>query len=105
MGQRLTPDRKTGYTVAIQGVHGDRRCESWFRHGHQKILAARDFCRPHTLHVLGLFRWEELYIYGRAIPWKCSTRQTLKLTHDAGHASGHDDAADRGDSKNQRAGL
>ena len=29
MGLQLSPDRKTGYTVAFQGDHGNRRCEFW----------------------------------------------------------------------------
>ncbi len=27
VGLRLSPDRKTGYTIAVSGEHGDRRCE------------------------------------------------------------------------------
>lgn len=40
----LTPDRKTGYTVAINGDPGNRRCEFWaFDMASRKLIRKREF--------------------------------------------------------------
>jgi len=40
----LTPDRKTGYTVAINGDPGNRRCEFWaFDMATRKLIRKREF--------------------------------------------------------------
>ena len=44
MALYLTPDRKTGYTVAINGDPGNRRCEFWaFDMATRKLIRKREF--------------------------------------------------------------
>lgn len=79
MGLRLTPDRKTGYTVAIQGVHGDRRCEFLvFDMNTKKILRQAEFAGRTRFTFSVSSDGKKLYIYGAGNTLEVFDAATLK---------------------------
>ncbi len=77
----LTPDRKTGYTVTINGTQGNRRCEMWsFDLDTTKPNARREFpCR--TRFAFGASAdGSKLLIYSAGFQIEVYDAHTLELT-------------------------
>ncbi len=79
----LTPDRKVGYTVAINGLHGNRRCEFWaFDMQTKKIINKRDF-DGRTRFYFGMSAdGAKLFIYGAGYQIEVYDAKTLQLRND-----------------------
>jgi len=61
----LTPDRKTGYTVAINGDPGSRRCEFWaFDMATRKLVRKREFDGRTRFYFGVSADGTKLFIYG-----------------------------------------
>ncbi len=83
MSLMLTPDRKVGYTVAINGLHGNRRCEFWaFDMQTKKLINKRDF-DGRTRFYFGLSAdGTKLFIYGAGYQIEVYDAKTLQLRSD-----------------------
>jgi len=79
----LTPDRKVGYTVAINGLHGNRRCEFWaFDMQTKKLINKRDF-DGRTRFYFGMSAdGTKLFIYGAGYQIEVYDAKTLQLRSD-----------------------
>jgi WD40 repeat protein len=61
----LTPDRKTGYTVAITGDPGNRRCEFWaFDMASRKLIRKREFDGRNRFYFSASADGTKLFLYG-----------------------------------------
>jgi WD40 repeat protein len=61
----LTPDRKTGYTVAITGDPGNRRCEFWaFDMATRKLIRKREFDGRTRFYFSVSADGTKLFLYG-----------------------------------------
>jgi hypothetical protein len=80
MGLELTPDRKTAYTVVINGEYGTRRCEFWaFNLTTNRRTMSNEFpCRPRFSFGMSS-NGKELYIYGAGFQIERYDAATLKL--------------------------
>ncbi len=64
-GFRMSPDRKMGYTVAISGIHGMRRCEFWsFDMTTKKVISRGEFPGLTRFQFSISSDGKYLYIYG-----------------------------------------
>ena len=83
MGLRLTPDRKTGYTVAFNGVGATRRCEFWtFDIASRKIVKTQEFDGRSRFEFSLSSDGKLLYIYGAGNTIEMYDAATLKLVKD-----------------------
>ncbi len=79
-GLHLTPDRKTGYTVAFNGSGATRRTEFWVFD-----IAARKLVKKHEFDSRSRFSFtlsgdgKQLYIHGAGPTIECYDAQTFKL--------------------------
>jgi DNA-binding beta-propeller fold protein YncE len=76
----LTPDRKTGYTVAINGDPGNRRCEFWaFDMATRKLIRKREF-EGRTRFYFGVSSdGSKLLIYGAGYEVDVYDAQTFEF--------------------------
>lgn len=82
IGMRLTPDRKTGYAVAIHGEHGDRRCEFWtFDMATKKVVSRAEFPGRTRFNFSLSSDGKDLYIYGAGNTLEVFDSKTLKMRH------------------------
>ena len=80
MGIEVSPDRKTAYTVVINGQHGLRECEFWaFDLATSQRTLRNEFpCRPRFSFGLSS-TGKELYIYGAGFQVEVYDAATLQL--------------------------
>lgn len=80
MGLQVAPDRKTGYSVVINGEQGNRRCEFWaFDLARNQRRAAAEFpCRPRFSFGISS-DGKHLYLYGAGFEIEVWDAATLKL--------------------------
>lgn len=80
-GMRLSPDRKSGYTVAISGEHGDRHCEFLVIDLEKHTLARRqEFPGLTRFYLSSTTDGKSLIIYGAGFTLDFYSTDTLKLT-------------------------
>jgi DNA-binding beta-propeller fold protein YncE len=76
----LTPDRKTGYTVAIDGDPGNRRCEFWaFDMATRKLIRKREFDGRTRFYFGVSADGTKLFIYGAGYQIEVYDAQTFEL--------------------------
>jgi hypothetical protein len=76
----LTPDRKTGYTVAINGDPGNRRCEFWaFDMSTRKLIRKREFDGRTRFYFGASADGTKLFIYGAGYQIEVYDAQTFEL--------------------------
>lgn len=79
MGLQLSPDRKTGYTVAFFGAGGDRWSEFWvFDLATRKVVSKVQYGRPSGFGFAVSGDGKQLYIYGSAPTIEVYDTATLK---------------------------
>ena len=80
MGIEISPDRKTAYTVVINGQHGLRECEFWaFDLASKQRTLKNEFpCRPRFSFGMSS-TGKELYIYGAGFQIEVYDAATLQL--------------------------
>jgi len=79
-GLRLTPDRKTGYTVAFRDSLGNRRCEFWvFDMATRKLVKMVEFPGPINFRFTLSGDGRQIYIYGSAPAVEIYDAGTLQL--------------------------
>ena len=80
MGLRLTPDRKTGYTVAFQDSLGNRRSEFWvFDMATRKLVKQVEFPGPTSFRFTLSASGKEIYLFGSAPVLEIYDAATLKV--------------------------
>jgi DNA-binding beta-propeller fold protein YncE len=83
VGFRLSPDRKTGYTVAIEGEHGDRRTEFWVFDIASRRVVRKGVFQGRTRFTFGSSTdGKNLYIYGAGNTIEVYDAVTLKMVKD-----------------------
>ena len=83
LGLRLTPDRKTGYTVAFNGMGANRRCEFWtFDIGSKQITRMQEFDGRSRFEFNMSSDGKLLYIYGAGNTLEMYDAATLKQVKD-----------------------
>jgi len=83
LGLRLTPDRKTGYTVAFNGQGANRRCEFWsFDIGSKQITRKQEFDGRSRFEFNASSDGKMLYIYGAGNTVEFYDAATLKMVRD-----------------------
>lgn len=76
----LTPDRKLGYTVAVNGTHGDRVTEFWvFDMATKKLINKRDFVGRTRLNFGMTADGKKLLIYNAGFQVEVYDAKTLAL--------------------------
>jgi DNA-binding beta-propeller fold protein YncE len=76
----MTPDRKLGYTVAVNGTHGDRVTEFWvFDMATKKILNKREFLGRTRLNFAMTADGKKLLIYNAGYEVEVYDAKTLAL--------------------------
>lgn len=82
IGLQVAPDRKTGYSVIVNGEHGNRRCEFWaFDIAANKRTMTSEFpCRPRFSFGISS-DGRQLYVYGAGFEIEVWDAATLKLEH------------------------
>jgi hypothetical protein len=76
----LTPDRKTGYTVAINGDPGNRRCEFWaFDMATRKLIRKREFDGRTRFYFGVSADGSKLLIYGAGYEVEVYDAQTFEF--------------------------
>lgn len=82
MGLQVSPDGKRGYSVVVNGEHGNRRCEFWaFDIGTNKRTMTSEFpCRPRFSFGISS-DGERLYVFGAGFEIEVWNAATLKLDH------------------------
>lgn len=80
MGLEVSPDRKSAYTVVLNGEQGMRKCEFWaFDLGANRRTMTSEFpCRPRFSFGMSS-TGKELYIYGAGFEIEVYDAATLKL--------------------------
>jgi len=79
----LTPDRKVGYTVAIEGDPGNRRCEFWaFDMQTRKLIRKREFGGRTRFYFGASADGTKLFIYGAGYQIEVYDAQTFELRRD-----------------------
>ena len=83
MGLRLTPDRKTGYTVAFNGTGASRRCEFWtFDIPSKQLVRKQEFDGRSRFDFSLSSDGKLLYIFGAGNTLEMYDAATLKLVKD-----------------------
>lgn len=82
IGLQVSPDRKTGYSVIVNGEHGSRRCEFWaFDIAANRRKMTSEFpCRPRFSFGISS-DGKHLYVYGAGFEIEVWDAATLKLEH------------------------
>jgi len=82
IGLQVSPDRKTGYSVIVNGEHGNRRCEFWaFDIAASRRIRTSEFpCRPRFSFGISS-DGKRLYVYGAGFEIEVWDAATLKLEH------------------------
>ena len=76
----LTPDRKVGYTVAIHGDPGNRRCEFWaFDMQTRKLMRKREFDGRTRFSLGASADGTKLFIYGAGYEVEIYDARTFEL--------------------------
>jgi len=76
----LTPDRKTGYTVAINGDPGNRRCEFWaFDMPTRKLIRKREIDGRTRFYFGASADGKKLFIYGAGYEIEVYDAQTFEF--------------------------
>ncbi len=79
----LTPDRKVGYTVAIDGDPGNRHCEFWaFDMQTRKLIRKREFGGRTRFYFGVSADGAKLFIYGAGYQIEVYDAQTFELRSD-----------------------
>lgn len=83
MSLLMTPDRKTGYTVAINGTHGNRRCEFWaFDMASRKLINKGEF-DGRTRFFFGMSAdGKKLLVYGAGYQIAVFDSSNFRLRHE-----------------------
>ena len=77
---RLTPDRKTGYAVAISGIHGDKACQFWSLDIPSRTVKAReDFPCNSRFTFSNSYNGNDLLIFGAGFEIQVYDASTMKL--------------------------
>jgi hypothetical protein len=77
---RLTPDRKTGYTVAIVGEHGDKACQFWAFDLVGKTLKEKvDFPCNSRFSFANSYSGDKLLIFGAGFEVSLYDATTMKF--------------------------
>jgi len=80
MPLRLTPDRKVGYTVAINGSPGNRRCEFWaFDMQSRKLIRKREFDGRNRFNFALSADGTKIFIYGAGYDIEVYDSNTFEL--------------------------
>jgi len=80
MPLRLTPDRKVGYTVAINGSPGNRRCEFWaFDMPSRKLIRKREFDGRNRFSFSLSADGSKIFIYGAGYDIEVYDTKTFEL--------------------------
>ena len=81
MGLEVAPDRRTAYTVVLNGEQGMRRCEFWALDlvANRRTMTSEFPCRPRFSFGMSS-TGKELYIYGAGFQIEVYDAATLKLT-------------------------
>jgi WD40 repeat protein len=80
MGLRLTPDRKTGYTVAFNGNGANRRCEFWtFDIASKRIVKKQEFDGRSRFDFSISSDGKLLYIFGAGNTLEIYDAATLRM--------------------------
>lgn len=83
LGLRLTPDRKTGFTVAFNGMGANRRCEFWsFDIASKKITRMQEFDGRSRFEFNLSSDGKMLYIYGAGNTVEFYDAATMKMVKD-----------------------
>lgn len=82
IGLQVAPDGKTGYSVIVNGEHGNRRCEFWaFDIAANRRTQTSEFpCRPRFSFGISS-DGKHLYVYGAGFEIEVWDAATLKLEH------------------------
>ncbi|MDX2269318.1 MAG: hypothetical protein NW208_14525 [Bryobacter sp.] len=81
MGLHLTPDRKTGYTVAFNGQGANRRCEFWtFDIGSKQLVKKQEFDGRSRFDFSISSDGKTLYIFGAGNTLEAYDAATLRMT-------------------------
>ncbi len=82
IGLQVSPDRKTGYSVVVNGEHGNRRCEFWAFDiaRNQRTMTSEFPCRPRFSFGISS-DGKHLYVYGAGFEIEVWDAATLKLEH------------------------
>jgi hypothetical protein len=76
----LTPDRKVGYTVAINGDPGNRHCEFWaFDMSARKLIRKREFAGRTRFYFGASADGAKLFIYGAGYQIEVYDAHTFEL--------------------------
>jgi hypothetical protein len=76
----LTPDRKTGYTVAIHGGTGNERCEFWaFDMAARRLIRKREFPGRTRFYFALSADGSKIFIYGAGYEIEVYDAATLEL--------------------------
>src|SRR4029077_2329080 len=76
----LTPDRKTGYTVAITGNPGNERCEFWaFDMATRKLIRKREFDGRTRFYFSISADGTKLFLYGAGFEIEIYDAKTLEF--------------------------
>ncbi len=77
---RLTPDRKTGYTVAIVGEHGDKTCQFWaFDLAAKTLKDKADFPCNSRFSFANSYNGDKLLIFGAGFEISLYDAATMKF--------------------------
>ncbi|MFN7541816.1 MAG: YncE family protein [Acidobacteriota bacterium] len=83
LGLRLTPDRKTGYTVAFNGMGANRRCEFWiFDIASRRITKMQEFEGRSRFEFSLSSDGKTIYIYGAGNTVEMFDTATLRQVRD-----------------------
>jgi DNA-binding beta-propeller fold protein YncE len=80
IGLQVAPGGKTGYSVVLNGEHGNRRCEFWAFDiaANRRTMAAEFPCRPRFSFSISS-DGKQLYVYGAGFEIEVWDAATLKL--------------------------
>lgn len=82
LGLQVAPDGKTGYSVIVNGEHGNRRCEFWAFDitANRRTMTSEFPCRPRFSFGISS-SGKQLYVYGAGFEIEVWDAATLKLEH------------------------
>jgi DNA-binding beta-propeller fold protein YncE len=82
LGLQVAPDGKTGYSVIVNGEHGNRRCEFWAFDitANRRTMTSEFPCRPRFSFGISS-NGKQLYVYGAGFEIEVWDAATLKLEH------------------------
>ena len=82
MGLQVSPDGKAGYSVVLNGEHGNRRCEFWAFDiaANQRTMTSEFPCRPRFSFGISS-DGKHLYVFGAGFEIEVWDAAALKLEH------------------------